>query len=850
MAPVEKKPKASLHRALGRQPEVAAHPPRTALTVDAPPVPAAVSPPPEVDPSVQAAGLVELMRAGLARRSSDRDPLVLARAHYVSLDVTRRVLEELPEAWRHVRALASSAAAPEDLRRLVCSAAGLPAEIEAEPALRLGDTKVDDWSDLMHRMHDHTADLKLDDEAIIAQFERGTFQKDLSAEIRTRTGQFNRGEEFALEIVRLYARAIEREVPDLSISYWGEVLHALPPPEISAPVVLRLAHAMKMSADSVFMYGHPLSDLADTDRPGFRNRGPLGEESRFLDAQDTWWLACYAGDPATLRIDDPTLRSLFPRIEHLRTLLSDFDPEEMLMLFRLLARTREIGLKTQLSLADLERVVSVLPDRQDSVDVMRRVCRAFGWDEAVIELHGRTLDDYPPSRDLEDRPVASGRPLGMRTLEHLEAAEAIKAHDHQALAQISDDSILQGLGSLWTLLLMDGGDDLTWNRTLLRVLERAVEVGSVDTRDPMFEGYFAGRYLRVMPLSLYDDPQIWDSIARLLLRNRLDPAEYAVGGRPLLEHAPFIEAAGRVRAPAGPSMEGIRALDMSALEQALLEHGQRDPVGFAEAVIDRALAAEDGERAELIAFLKAAAQRGLLERRELREAMPKGKRDLDDWRAWPFSAELVRPLIDAVEHYERASCEGRRPLAKDLARAAIDLATFYDPSVFLERIFARCYASDLERVSPLDQVERVSTIDLALAKLRSLPRSGPIVRLSAEEREQLAWVDAALRRAVPSRLTHPDDVLALAEGFAIDLVSREVVELAGRKLPAALLAKCIDHIRSRKAREILRAGRARPPTIDRRLSAPAVARTIEELAAPAITRSPKAPRGRMDSDDF
>lgn len=259
-------------------------------------------------------------------------------------------------------------------------------------------------------------------------------------------------------------------------------------------------------------------------------------------------------------------------------------PDDKVGLLRLFARGKEIGANAQLQLNVLNSVD--WPATDGAASAMRRLAKAFGFNEKDINFAGGTLDQFKASKTIPGPTVTSPRvepkagempssPLGTKVIASAEAQKLIAARDPRVFLQ--DDAGLELLilknTSMHNLAAQSRDHtDPKWWASLFTAWDRAEALG-LDTSSQ----YSPGFVQTTLPVAALNDAPAMQALARLMKRGGFPPHFNTIDGKALTANAAFAKAwasldkvafGALAPIPERRAVEGIKAEPLATVTQA------------------------------------------------------------------------------------------------------------------------------------------------------------------------------------------------------------------------------------------------------------------------------------------
>jgi hypothetical protein len=499
------------------------------------------------------------------------DPLAMIRGYYSAVGFAQGIVSAHPECTTAVReTLERLVSIPPELRHLVIDAAGIRQHRDVEPAEVLGrNTLTRDNLDTVLVGGGSAQWLAISDSTL----EKVVFgrARPLPDDLcKVLTNDLKRREDWTLGILRLYARGRERGISRLRVSSWEKVTSFLSDSTASRRVLERLVEAFGADRSKVELFGRKLTDFDQPRLPRVVEIDqPIGDVSRY--ARDvgtdeyTWRDEVIDGHADAYRIDDATIARLGSFFIHSLDGAflqwperQDRPPEEQLDLFRIAVRASEMGTPAGLDSDNTQGLIGPLrrlPNRQESVDVVRRLCDLERLDEDAIQLFDKPLSEHPPTRGLGTAlpQLEPGEPLGDAQIDGGDLYQRAWAMDPLVIT-LSDECMEEILPANWPSLLIDFKSKVD-TRYLIGIFEtllRGYLLGFLDNPERL-PGMLKTFIERNMPMSALADRGVNEVLARLVFATSLDADDVIIGsvtrgrdGSPLSAHEPFARAARRL----------------------------------------------------------------------------------------------------------------------------------------------------------------------------------------------------------------------------------------------------------------------------------------------------------------
>jgi hypothetical protein len=291
----------------------------------------------------------------------------------------------------------------------------------------------------------------------------------------------------------------------------------------------------------------------------------------------------------------------------------------------------------------------------------------------------------------------------------------------------------------------------------------------------------------------------------------------------------------------------IESIDEDAIRTELRGSGMTTPLAHAQALLERALIEADGSpiRRTLFDLVSKLVDERLILPHELRRAASKclGPLSSEAPEQWGLYADLVAPLLKAIEAYAGSASADHDPVS-EIVRRAKDLAVFTDPQLVASMVLPRTYRADLAHALPLGAegtADGTNAMRTALERLEELGRSETAPpRIPATAKRQYEWIEWAVRGQPISE----DALVGLAAAYEAGWVSREVLASARNALPRDDVLRAWARVRSSDARAILEDRRP----AQRLTSIPAVLQGPENVEGVTLARGARAPGSQRDGN--
>jgi hypothetical protein len=474
-----------------------------------------------------------------------------------------------------------------------------------------------------------------------------------------------------------------------------------------------------------------------------------------------------------------------------------------------------------------------MPGRAQALDGLRRASERL--DRGIAELTRTEAVGRGASEASEDR--GSSRSRKPPKAAPLEIAPSKRSEVLQSL--LSEAPAIEISPLLHALIQAKRSGTLEPVQADTSVLDGLMHIGAIAVIAGLATRIADDEIERALVAKGYDPEaaRTWADVAGALAR--LDPQEIAFAVRDLTPSPPDFSSL-----PIRVAL-AKRSLDWSLLEASASSFGERHPVAFARALLERALSADSaGDRSRILDLLENSVSHAWLGPLEVARALD----DLGQGELGPTSflaGRVLDPLDAAVELVD-----------SDGILAAFErLARYVGPDRAAAEVMRRAYAKDLRGVLPLCEAETArEPMEWALTRLRAL--ADDALEL-ADLDEPRVWqaIDAAVLTSVrKGRVVDGEAMVGIAEAFQRRLISRATLEEARDALSRDELTAIASRVASSEARAVLLGQPRRsvsailgpkltelgsPATpLQRGLAAP---RSSERPQAAAVKRGPSAP---------